>query len=316
MTDRRTPFEPFDAASGEPAPGGLQPPERAPGLRRLRLTRPVACPMLPRMSPAPAPGTAPDASELPPTHARHGAQVLAAEVAVALTYDGSTEAVLMATPADLEDFAWGFTLTEGIADPGDIVGLEVQPGPLGVDLQIWLAPGAGQRLAQRRRRRIGPVGCGLCGIDSMAEAMRPLDPVAEGGLRLRPEDVALAVDALAAAQPLRDATRATHAAGFWTPRRGLVALREDVGRHNALDKLAGALVRQRAAVAEGAVVMTSRLSLDLVQKGAAIGVPVMLALAAPTTAAVAAAEAAGITVVAPARGGRCDPLTHPGRVIR
>lgn len=268
--------------------------------------------MLPGMPAAAFPAPAAD---LPPTFSRHGAQVLAAEVAVALTYDGSTEAVLMATPADLEDFAFGFTLTEGIADPRDITALGVQPGPLGVDVQIWLAPGAGQRLAQRRRHRMGPVGCGLCGIDSMAEAMRPLTPVAPGGLRLRPQDVATAVATLETAQPLRDATRATHAAGFWTPAQGLVALREDVGRHNALDKLAGALLRQRAPVAEGAVVMTSRLSLDLVQKGAAIGVPVMLALAAPTTAAVAAAEAAGITVVAPARGGRCEPLTHAGRII-
>lgn len=253
---------------------------------------------------------------LPPVFAQHGPQVLAAEVAVALTYDGSTEAVLMATPADLEDFAYGFTLTEGIARPGDIAGVEVQPGPLGIDVRIWLAPGAGSRLAQRRRHRMGPVGCGLCGIDSMAEAMRVLDPVAAGGLRLRADQVAVAVAALSDAQPLRDATRATHAAGFWTPQQGLVALREDVGRHNALDKLAGALVRQGVAVAQGAVVMTSRLSLDLVQKGASLGVPVMLALAAPTTAAVAAAEAAGITVVAPARDGRCDPLTHPGRIAR
>lgn len=270
--------------------------------------------MLRAMSAAPALPTPEPAADLPPIHARRGAQVLAAEVAVALTYDGSTEAVLMATPADLEDFAVGFTLTEGIARPEDITGLEVRPGPLGVDVQIWLAPGAGQRLAQRRRHRMGPVGCGLCGIDSMAEAMRVLPPVAAGALRLRPGQVAAAVAALETAQPLRDATRATHAAAFWTPAQGLVALREDVGRHNALDKLAGALARKRVEAAGGAVVMTSRLSLDLVQKGAAIGVPVMLALAAPTTAAVAAAEAAGITVVAPARGGRCDALTHPGRI--
>lgn len=270
--------------------------------------------MLAPMSAAP-PLPAPDTASLPPTFVRHGAQVLAAEVAVALTYDGSTEAVLMATPADLEDFGFGFTLTEGIARPGDIAGLEVQPGPLGVEVRMWLAPGAGQRLAQRRRHRMGPVGCGLCGIDSMAEAMRVLDPVAADGLRLRPAEVAEAVAALESAQPLRDATRATHAAAFWTPARGLVALREDVGRHNALDKLAGALARQGVRAAEGVVVMTSRLSLDLVQKGAAIGVPVMLALAAPTTAAVAAAEAAGITVIAPARGGRCAPLTHSGRIL-
>ena len=266
--------------------------------------------------PAPVETAADDAADLPPVFAHHGAQVLAAEVAVALTYDGSTEAVLMATPADLEDFAFGFTLTEGIARPDDITGIEVQPNPLGVDVRIWLAPGAGGRLAQRRRHRMGPVGCGLCGIDSMAEAMRVLDPVAAGALRLRPDQVAAAIEALSAAQPLRDATRATHAAGFWTPQHGLVALREDVGRHNALDKLAGALVRQGVDVGQGTVVMTSRLSLDLVQKGASLGVPMMLALAAPTTAAVAAAEAAGITVVAPARDGRCDPLTHPGRIAR
>ena len=234
------------------------------------------------------------------------------EVAVALTCNGTTQAVMMATPADLTDFAYGFLLTEGIADPGEVVSVEPVAAPGGIDVQIWLTAGAAARLAARRRSRAGPVGCGLCGIDSLEEATRPVAPVPVSALRLTAEQVRQAMAALGPAQALHIATRAAHAAGFWVPGQGMVAVREDVGRHNALDKLAGALAGTGGSA--GAVVLTSRVSLDMVQKCARLGAPVLIAAAAPTSAALDAARAAGITVVACARGERFEIFTHPGRI--
>lgn len=235
------------------------------------------------------------------------------EVPVALSYNGSTAAVMMATPADLEDFARGFTVTEGIAAADDILSLDVEETPQGIDLQVWLRPEAATRVAERRRRMVGPVGCGLCGIESLAEASRDLPPV-RSSLRMAPQDVLTAATALTGHQPLHDVTRAAHAAGFWVPGRGMVAAREDVGRHNALDKLAGALIGAGIAPATGAVVVTSRLSVDLVQKVAALGAPVILSVSAPTAAALDLADRSQITVAALIRADRFDLFTHPDRI--
>ena len=240
---------------------------------------------------------------------------LAEEAALAVTYDGTTQAVLMGTPADLEDFAYGFSLTEGIATPDEIAEVAPERVEHGVDIRIWLKPQAGQRFIARRRRTVGPVGCGLCGVETLAAAMRVLDPVAGASL-ITAEELDLAVAAMDAGQALRDATGATHAAGFYVPGRGLIALREDVGRHNALDKLAGALLRGPDAglIGQGAVVLTSRISVDLVQKTATLGAPVLIALAAPTSAAVAAAEAAGIGLAGRARSAdRAEIYSRPER---
>jgi FdhD protein len=241
---------------------------------------------------------------------------LPAEVAVALSFNGTTQAVMMATPAALEDFALGFALTEGIATQAEIDSMTVVETIGGIDVQVWLKPQAEARLANRRRTMAGPVGCGLCGIDSLAEAMRALPPVPASGLKLTPAQVLAAVAALPGAQPLHDATRAAHAAGFWLPEQGMVAVCEDVGRHNALDKLAGFLVRRGQNCTLGAIVLTSRVSIDLVQKCAVIGAPVMIAVSAPTTAAVALAEECGITLVALARTDRFDVFTHTDRIHR
>jgi formate dehydrogenase accessory protein FdhD len=242
-----------------------------------------------------------------------GTRALPAEVAVALSYDGATQAVMMATPADLEDFARGFTLTEGIAAPEDIAAIEPVELAQGIDLRIWLRPGASARLAERRRTMTGPVGCGLCGLDSLEAAMRPAVPVV-GKLRLGSGEVLAAAAALVAHQPLHDATRAVHAAGFWRPGQGITAAREDVGRHNALDKLAGALLARGETAAEGAVVLTSRLSIDLVQKLCRMGVPLVVAASAPTAAAVDLAAEAGLTVAALAREDRFQIFAHPYRI--
>ena len=235
------------------------------------------------------------------------------EVPVALSYDGTAQAVMMATPADLEDFGLGFTLTEGIATPAEVEAITVAEVPGGIDVQMTLAAGAGARLATRRRQMAGPVGCGLCGLDSI-EAVLGRVPAVACDLTLTPARITRAMALLPAGQALHDATRAAHAAGFFTPAAGIVALREDVGRHNALDKLAGALARSGLAGAGGALVLTCRVSIDMVQKAAALGAGVVIAASAPTAHAVRLAEAAGITLIGLARGDGFVVFAHPHRV--
>ena len=234
------------------------------------------------------------------------------EVAVALSFNGSTQAVMMASPADLEDFAYGFTLTEGIAKPNEIQSIEVVETPLGLDVQIWLEQQAEARLTKRRRTMAGPVGCGLCGIDSLEEATRVMQPIPASSFHMAPSEIMAAVASLPAAQPLHDLTRAVHAAGYYSGT--LLAVREDVGRHNALDKLCGHLIRTCYPV--GAVVLTSRVSIDMVQKVAALGAPILIAVSAPTAHAVRLADQAGITLIALARPDRFEAYTHTDRITQ
>jgi FdhD protein len=241
-----------------------------------------------------------------------GDRVLPEEVAVALSFNGTTQAVMMATPADLEDFGVGFALTEGIARPEDILSVEVEEVARGCDVQVWLAPQAEERLTARRRVMAGPVGCGLCGIDSIDQALREVPVVAPSAFRMTPAQVLVAVAALPGEQRLHDATRAVHGAAFWNGR--VLLAREDVGRHNALDKLVGGMQRQGIA-SEGAVVLTSRVSTDMVQKVAMLGAPMIVAVSAPTVAAVELAERAGITLVALAKGDRFEVFSHSDRLM-
>ncbi|MFC2969004.1 formate dehydrogenase accessory sulfurtransferase FdhD [Acidimangrovimonas pyrenivorans] len=243
-----------------------------------------------------------------------GARALPEEVPVALSFNGSTQAVMMATPGDLRDFGIGFALTEGIAAPSEITSVEVVEQEAGIDVQMWLVDEAQARLAARRRHMAGPVGCGLCGLDSIEAVLRKVTPVAESDFALTPGEVTRAMASLPGHQSLHDVTRAAHAAAFFTPEKGVVLAREDVGRHNALDKLAGAMLRSETA-AKGAVVLTSRVSIDMVQKCAALGAPVLIAVSAPTAHAVRVAEAAGITLVALARGDRFEVFTRPDRIL-
>jgi FdhD protein len=241
-----------------------------------------------------------------------GERMLADEVAVALTFNGSTQAVMMATPDHLADFATGFALTEGLARPEEIESLDVVETDRGLDVQIWVTPQAAARLAARRRQMAGPVGCGLCGIDSLEQALRDLPPVPHGPFRLTPAQIMAAVAALPRHQPLHDTVRAAHCAALWDGARVVLA-REDVGRHNALDKLAGAMVRA-STHPTGAVVLTSRVSIDLVQKVAALRLPVMIAVSSPTADAVALAESLNITLIAQARPDRFEAFTHTDRI--
>jgi FdhD protein len=237
------------------------------------------------------------------------------ETPVAFSFAGTTHAVMMASPADFEDFALGFSLTEGIiADPKEIDAIEVEDLDVGIDIQIRLKDQANTRFQARRRRLAGPVGCGLCGIESIEEAMRSVDAVGASRLTLQAKDITSAVHLLSKQQPLHTETGAVHAAGFYVPGKGIVMAREDIGRHNALDKLAGALAKAGIDGASGAVVVTSRISVEMVQKTAAIGASIIMAVSAPTALAIRTADAAGMTLVALVRGDDFDIFTHPGRV--
>ncbi|MBU6472557.1 MAG: formate dehydrogenase accessory sulfurtransferase FdhD, partial [Alphaproteobacteria bacterium] len=195
-----------------------------------------------------------------------GTRSVPEETPVAITYNRATYAVMMATPADLEDFALGFSLTEGVVSaPDDIEDLEIVPAEGGIELRLTIAPARAATLIERRRYLAGATGCGLCGMESLAEAVRPLPRVPEG-LRVAPAVIGAAMATLAPAQSLNEATSAVHGAGFFLPQQGLLALREDVGRHNALDKLAGHLARTSVAAQTGLVLLTSRVSVEMVQK--------------------------------------------------
>jgi FdhD protein len=243
-----------------------------------------------------------------------GARLIPEETAVALTYNGGTYAVMMASPTDLRDFAIGFSLSEGIVQsPDDIASFEVVDLDDGIELRMWLAPAKAERVNERRRQIAGPTGCGICGFDSIAEAVRPAAIVAPGR-SFAPQEIMTAMAGIPPLQAINIETRAVHAAAFWTPSRGIVALREDVGRHNALDKLAGALAQGHVSAGDGMVLLTSRVSVEMVQKAAAMGAALIAAVSAPTALAVRMAERSGITLVAIARADGFEIFTHPERI--
>jgi FdhD protein len=243
-------------------------------------------------------------------------RVLAEETPVALTYNRTTHAVMLATPADLEDFAVGFSLTEGIIDDAtEIAALDVKEVRDGIELRMDLSGDRLAALEARRRRLAGFGGCGLCGMESLAQVLRPLPDRRGAARRVPASALTAAMAALPAMQTLNRRARALHAAGFLVPADGIVAVAEDVGRHNALDKLAGQLARRGIDGASGVVLLSSRVSVELVQKTARLGASMLAAVSAPTALALRVADAAGIAVIGIARDDGFEAFTYPERII-
>ena len=232
------------------------------------------------------------------------------EVPVALLCNGEPFAVMMATPCDLEDFALGFALTEGVVAHADEFRLvDIVRSEAGVALHAAIPQARYD--AMRRRALEGRSGCGLCGIESLQDALRPVPRVAE------PQPVSLqqvhaALRAIAAQQPLNARSGGVHAAGFAHP--GGLLVREDVGRHNALDKLVGAMRREGRDTAQGFLVITSRASYEIVHKAAMAGIGIVVAISAPTDLAIRTAQTAGITLAAFARGDSLNLYSCPERI--
>ncbi|CAN7679080.1 formate dehydrogenase accessory sulfurtransferase FdhD [Variovorax sp. LjRoot290] len=226
---------------------------------------------------------------------------VAEEVPVALEFNGISHAVMLATPADLEDFALGFSLSEGILDHArELYAVEAEPSTLGITVHLEVASAAFARLKQRRRSMAGRTGCGLCGTESLAQVSRQL-PVLIDAARLDRRAIARAMSQFHALQTLQQATGAVHAAAWCTAKGEVMCLREDVGRHNALDKLIGALASSGVDASAGFIAVTSRASFEMVQKTAMAGVSLLAAVSAPTSFAVETAQRAGLTLVGFAR---------------
>lgn len=239
---------------------------------------------------------------------------LAEEVPVALEFNGISHAVMLATPADLDDFAIGFSLSEGIVDSaGEIYGIDVEAVENGVTVKMEIASVAFARLKTRRRAMAGRTGCGLCGTASLDEVMRMPQPVQSMAI-FDPAVFDAAFAALHNRQTLLRDTGATHAAGWLRADGTLALVREDVGRHNALDKLAGALASGNEDTKRGAVIVTSRASYEMVLKTASIGAGILAAVSAPTALAVRLAESASVTLAGFVRSGSLVVYTHPERL--
>ena len=237
------------------------------------------------------------------------------ETAVAISVNGSTHAVMMATPSHLRELAVGLALNERIVETAaEIERVEIAASDLGVDCRLWLSDARSGEYTVRRRQMTGPVGCGLCGVESLELAQRALPPVAAEALRLAPAAIEAAVSSMAQEQQLSRLTRAVHAAAFHVPGQGLIVAREDVGRHNALDKVAGHLADTGIDPATGFLTITSRVSVELIQKAAVMGCGLIAAVSAPTALAIREAQAAGITLVAVVRGAEFEVFTHTARI--
>ena len=241
---------------------------------------------------------------------------LADEVPVALVFNGISHAVMLATPADLEDFALGFGLTEGLlAEASELHDVDVQETRLGIEVHMEVAGACEFRLKERRRNLTGRTGCGLCGTESLEHVHRSLPEFTPGShpIHVATSAVGRALRTLRAAQVLQQSTGAAHAAAWCGPDGEALLLREDIGRHNALDKLAGAMSRAGTDASQGFVCVTSRASFEMVQKTAMIGASMLVAVSAPTVLAVRTAQAARMALAGFARRDDFVAYTAPER---
>lgn len=239
-------------------------------------------------------------------------EMIAEETPITLAFNGVSHAVMMASPSDLEDFAVGFSLTEGLVERReDLARIDLVRYSRGVEIQIETTVAIAG--AARGRRLAGRTGCGICGKEDVEQVLRAL-PSVDSAMTFSPEAIARAMRELSARQPLNDATGATHAAGWAGEHGEIILVREDVGRHNALDKLVGALTRAGTPVRAGFVVLTSRGSFELVQKVAILGASLLATVSAPTGLAIRVASDTGITLAGFARDGRVTVYSHPARL--
>lgn len=249
------------------------------------------------------PGTAAEASRTVPL-----------ETPIAIEFNGIGYGVMMASPADLEDFAVGFTLTEGLARPEDILDIEPHAAEGGIVLRVTLAQSRLEPVLGRARLRVSESSCGLCGMDNIAQVLRPL-PAVEARISTTRAAIHRALQALPDHQPLSAATGAVHAAAFCAPDSTIQHVREDVGRHTALDKLIGAVARNGLRVEDGFFLLTSRCSYELVEKTVQVGCPLLVTISAPTSLAVDRAREAGLALVALARRDTMLVLNDPHKAV-
>ncbi|MEY4932661.1 MAG: NAD-linked formate dehydrogenase, molybdenum containing, accessory protein [Pseudomonadota bacterium] len=239
---------------------------------------------------------------------------VAEEVPVAFTYHGIPHVVMLATPKDLEDLGIGFTFTEGLVEtPEEVRGVEAATLDNACELRLNIAPERFSALLLRQRNLTGRTGCGLCGTETLEEAIRRPAPVGPG-VTIAPAELHAALRDLQTKQPLNARTGSVHAAAWCLPGRGVQVVREDVGRHNALDKVVGALLRSGADASTGYLLVSSRASYEMVQKAATAGVSLLAAISAPTALAIRLAEDCGMTLIGFARDDSHVVYTHPHRV--
>jgi FdhD protein len=240
---------------------------------------------------------------------------LAEETPIALEYNGISHATLLATPADLHDFARGFSLTEGIVSSlADIRSIDLREEANGIVIELEISSACLFRLKERRRAMAGRTGCGLCGVETLSEVLRPL-PALVRGPAMRVDAILRGMATMRARQTLHESTGATHAAAWVGHDGDVVHVREDVGRHNALDKLLGALAQEGSDFSCGAVLVSSRASFEMVQKTAAMGAGVLAAVSAPTALAVRLAAQTGVSLIGFSRGEDCSIYTHAAGLI-
>lgn len=239
---------------------------------------------------------------------------IAEEVPIVLMYNGISHVVMLATPTNLEDFALGFSITEGIIrSPKEFLSARVYQRANGIEVQVKIPDERFQCLADKGRNLTGRTGCGLCGASTLKQAVRQPAPV-HSRIGVTAEQLTAALADLQHKQSLNQLTGAIHAAAWVEPERGIIDVREDVGRHNALDKLLGLLCRTERDINSGFVIVTSRASYEMVQKTAFMGIGLLVAISAPTGLAIRLAEEAGVTLVGFARGHKHVVYSHGQRL--
>ncbi|MDD2863289.1 MAG: formate dehydrogenase accessory sulfurtransferase FdhD [Methylococcales bacterium] len=241
---------------------------------------------------------------------------VAEEVPIVLMYNGVSHVVMLATPTNLEDFALGFSLTEGIiANAAELESVKVYQRSNGIEVQLKIPEARFQCLADKGRNLTGRTGCGLCGATTLKQAIKPPRSVS-GDLKITATQLTAALQNLSQHQKLNQITGAIHAVAWVELEKGIVELREDVGRHNALDKLIGSLLKRNTDFRAGFMITTSRASYEMVQKATAVGVTVLAAISAPTALAIRLAQESGLTLIGFARDETCVIYSHSQRFIK